>query len=290
VDSEQAGLAEPPDAASKRRRLDSEVNAELAKRARERRDHIREKIEALGLLPDNADQLPDNADQLPNAVVQLSNPAFHTKLPFPFVGPVVPTRFPTDPDSEDNWFYMGREMFVRLLNKLKYVRKARNRSALWVYGTKGYGKSHLLAALVCYLAAQEEPVVYIPDCRECVKSPVEYLQASMLFAWADDKTMQDEIITLDTQEKIERFFKRHPDAIIFIDQLNGCEGMEWEDHPTRKRKGEIKQWLESCRVRHTAILSTSANYKSYLETAPKQNTEETIYAYGGFTKVSLGKE
>ena len=271
MDSEQAGLAEPPDAASKRRRLDSEIDAELAKRARERRDHIREKIKTLG-------QLPDDTDQLPNAAVQLSNPAFHTKLPFPFVGSV-PARFKVGSDSEENWFYAGRKMFAEILDRLRHVQNAGNRSGLWVYGTKGYGKSHLLAALVCYLAAQEEPVVYIPDYRECVKSPVTYVQAAMLFAWADDKTIQDEIITLDTQEKIKHFFNRHPNAIIFIDLVNGCS---WE--------GEVKRWLDSCRAWHTTILSTSASYKSYLETSQDQSTEETIYVYGGFTKVSLSKE
>jgi len=205
----EAGLAEPSNAASKRRRLDCEVDAELlelAKRARARRDLIREKITTLDQLSDDADQLPNAADQLPNAAVQLSNPAFHDILPFPFVGPAVPTRFRANADSEDSWFYVGREMFMGLLDRLSHVRKARNRTALWVYGTKGYGKSHLLAALVCYLAAQGERVVYIPDFRECVKSPVAYVRAAMLFAWADDMTMQDEIIALDTQPKIEHFF------------------------------------------------------------------------------------
>jgi hypothetical protein len=201
---------------------------------------------------------------------------------------VVPARFKLD--SEKNWFYTGRKKFAEILDKLRDVRESPDRSALWIYGTKGYGKSHLLAALVCYLAAQKEPVVYIPDCRECVKSPVTYVQAAMLFAWADDKTIQDEIITLDSMGEIDHFFKRHPNAIIFIDQVNGCEEMEWENHQTRSRKGDIKIWLDSCRVRHTAILSTSANYKSFLETAEKQRTEETIYVYGGFTKVSLSKE
>ena len=280
----------------KKRRLNSEIDEvggnllvlaelqKLAKRARERRDQIREKFKALG-------HLPDDADQLPNAAVQLSNPAFHTKLPFPFVGSAVPTRFKIDSDSkEKNWFYTGREMFMELLDRLRHVRKSDDRTALWVYGTKGYGKSYLLAALVCYLTAQEERVVYIPECRECFQEPVEYVRAAMLFAWADDKAIQDEIITLDTQEKIRNFFRGHPNTIIFIDQVNGSEGKEWDDHQTRGWKGEVKRWLDSCRVLHTTILSTSANYKSYLETAQKESTEETIHVYGGFTKVSLSKE
>jgi hypothetical protein len=277
VDGEQAELAEPSDAASKRRRLDSEIDAELrelAKRARERRGHIREEIKTLGLLP-------DNADQLPNAVVRLSNPGYQTKLPFPFVGPAVPTRFNTLSDSEDNWFYTGREMFTKLLDGLRRMRKSHDWTSLWIYGTKGYGKSRLLAALVCYLTTQEERIVYIPDHRQCVKRPVTYIQTAMLFTWADDKAIQDKIITLDTLEKIQKFFDHHRNAIFFIDQVNGFAETEGK---------EIKRWLESCRAWHKTILSTSANYESYLQTVPKQNTDRTIYLYGGFTEVSLNKD
>jgi chromosomal replication initiation ATPase DnaA len=160
------------------------------------------------------------------------------------------------------------------------MQKSPDCTALWIYGTKGYGKSHLLAALVCYLTTQGKRVVYIPDCRECIKSPVTYVQAAMLFAWTDDKAIQDEIITLDTQEKIQDFFDDHLDAIFFIDQVNGFA----------KMNREVKEWLDSCRAWHKAILSTSANYTSYLETAEKESTEEIIYVYAGFTPVSLGKE
>jgi hypothetical protein len=279
VDSEQAGLAEPSDAASKRRRLDSEIELrEFAKRARERRANIREKIKTLCQLPDDADQLPNAVNQFPNAANQLSNPAFQTKLPFPFIGPAVLTRFTTLSDSEDNWFYTGREIFMKLLDGLQQMRKSRDWTSLWIYGTKGYGKSHLLAALVCYLTAQEERIVYIPDYREFTKRPVAYIQTAMLFTWANDRAIQDEIITLDTLQKIQDFFDCHRNAIFFIDQVNGFAEME------------IKRWLESCRAWHKSILSTSANYKSYLQTAPKQSTDRTIYLYGGFTEVSLSKD
>jgi hypothetical protein len=247
---------------------------ELAKRARERRGHIREKIRTLGLLP-------DNPDQLPNAVVQLSNPAFQIKLPFPFIDPAVPTRFKSVSNSEDNWFYMGREKFKELLDGLWRMRGSCNWTSLWIYGTKGYGKSHLLAALVCYLIAQEERIVFIPDYREYAKRPVAYIQAAMLFTWADDKAIVDEIITLDTMEKIQAFFDRHRNAIFFIGQVDGFAEME---------KREIKKWLDSLRAWHKAILSTSANYQSYLQTAPQQSTDRTIYLYGGFTEVSLSKD
>ena len=198
-------------------------------------------------------------------------------LPFPFVGPAVPSRYRCNLDSEDSWFYVGREKFMELLDRLRHVQKYPDRTALWVYGTKGYGKSRLLAALVCYLTARKERVIYIPNYRKCLKSPVAYVQAAMLFAWADDKTIQDEIITLDTQEKIKHFFECYQNLIFVIDQVNSFEGQD----------NKVKRWLNSCRVWHTAVFSTSANYESYLKTAPNQGTEETFHVYNGFTPVSL---
>jgi len=273
-DSEQAGLAELSNAASKRKRLDSEIDPnlpELARRASERRDHILQNFTTLD---------------------QLSDPVFHTKLPFPFVGTLLPRRFKVDPgDDNDKWFYTGRERFKELLEMFRDVRLRRNRSALWVYGTKGYGKSHLLAAFVCYLAAQKERVVYIPDCRECIRSPVLYVRAAMLFAWADDKTIQEKIIMLDTKEEICDFFEHHQNqnVIFVIDQMNALADLDEDDAETRNEKGKVRKWLTRCRAGYKAVLSASANYKAYLQSSVKESTEDTMHVYGGFTAVSLTK-
>jgi Cdc6-like AAA superfamily ATPase len=233
---EQAGLVKSSDIAPKRRHLDSESEGTkggllgLARCASKRRNHILH----INITRD-----------------QLSAPAFYIKLPFPFVGLVVPTRFEIDPgDNEDNWFFMGREKFAELLKMLEDVRKRRNLATLWVYGSKGYGKSHLLAALVCYLISRKERVVYIPDCRECLKDPVSYVRTAMLFAWGDDKIMQRAIMTLDTQEKIAKFFTErcsHGDAIFVIDQLDALAELEEDGHAPREKKENIFNWLQACR-------------------------------------------
>ena len=85
-----------------------------------------------------------------------------------------------------HWRYVGRTKFKQLVQNFDEVRCDEHYTSLWLYGTQGYGKSHLLAALVCYLAAQDERVVYIPDCRSLLDDPVEYVKTAMLFAWADD--------------------------------------------------------------------------------------------------------
>src|SRR5436305_9410690 len=117
---------------------------------------------------------------------------------------------------------MRREKFEELLENFQTVRRSLHYSALLLYGTRGYGKSHLLAALVCYLVAQGERVVFIPDCRECLKSPVKCFKAAMLFAWADDHKEQ-EIMKLDEMKQILKFLqaKSGRGTIYVYDQLNG---------------------------------------------------------------------
>jgi NACHT domain len=254
-------------------------------------------------------ELSKVAVELSAPAVQLfSNPAFDIKLPFPFVGSIVPKRFKPDSEDDCNWFYMGRERFVELLVGLRLTQWRIDRTAFWVYGTKGYGKSHLLAALVCYLVAdqeraqkeraQKEPakkekkerVVYIPDCRECVKDQVAYIQAAMLSAWADDDSAQQTIMTLESMEGIYKFFQNTEDDVIFIiDQINGCQKKPGDDDKTAQNKAELLDWLTRFRANHTAILSASANYKSYLVTVGTETTEETMRVYGGLTAVSFSE-
>jgi hypothetical protein len=57
-----------------------------------------------------------------------------------------------------------------------------------VYGTDGYGKFHILAALACLLVRQKETVVYLPDCRAMLREPLEYLRNALLFAFADSSS------------------------------------------------------------------------------------------------------
>lgn len=120
---------------------------------------------------------------LPNSVLQLSNPTFDTKLPFPFIGYAVPDRFQVNSkDNEKNWFYTGREKFAEIRDKFEQICKDPRRADLIIYGTRGYGKSHLLAALVCYWAARDQKVIYIPNCWDFIKDPVRYMISAILFA------------------------------------------------------------------------------------------------------------
>ena len=254
--------------------------SELAAQARERRKRIKEIITDINDSSDQRSNSAEPANPLPGAVDQLSHPAFECKLPFPFVGSKAPVRFTL---VEGNWQYVGRTKFKELLQELKKVQESDNYSTVWLYGTQGYGKSHLLAALVCYLAAQDERVVYIPDCRSWLLDPIGYVQAAMLFAWADGINTQNKIITLETEHEIEAFLKKS-DAIFVVDQMNA---LKTSNNPIEgNKRSDLSSWLGRFTSRRKSVYSSSANDTNFHEASIKQNMNFVLPVYGGFSKVS----
>ena len=87
---------------------------------------------------------------------EYSDPNIVTQLPFPSVTPV-PSCFGI---NRNTFSYMGREMFSQIWSTWLAVKDDDQRyRAIYVYGTQGYGKSYMLAALACLLARQGERVV-----------------------------------------------------------------------------------------------------------------------------------
>jgi hypothetical protein len=179
-------------------------------------------------------------------------------------------------------------MFRKLLEELKMVREGNTYTTVWLYGTQGYGKSHLLAILVCYLAAQDERVVYIPDCREWLRDPVGYLQDAMLFAWADDITTQEEIKALIDEDMIEDFFKYQKNVVVVGDQLNALTGSNSPNEETEDR-ANLYRLLMRFTAKHKAVFSSSANYREFLDKSKKQTSRWVVPVYGGLKRVSHHK-
>ena len=209
-------------------------------------------------------------------------------LPFPSVNETLPQdRFSLSKDK--NWNYMQRKKFQELLGGVQQL-IAKPYSGLWLTGTAGYGKSHLLAALVCYLVATGSRAIYIPDCRACLENPVEYIQAAMLLCWAGSPSMQAEIMALRTRGDILDFFTRQPtgdEPIIFvIDQLNELEPKSSTEEQLRnERKANLESWLMDCSSKHKRVLSASANNASYKESLQEPMNLLQVNAYGGLVKV-----
>jgi hypothetical protein len=221
--------------------------------------------------------------RLPGAVAQLSNPKIEHEIPFPFISVGTPNRFTLD--EKHRWRYTGREKFAELLSELRLVQKETKYKRLWVYGTRGYGKSHLLAALVCYLAALGKRVIYIPGCRSCLENPVDYLRKAMLFAWTD-KATQDEILTLNTKEKIQNFLGRQRKVLFVIDQMNELSEVKTK-RGTKYKQEKLLTWIYTLISSHKAVVTSSANFQEYLKRQISQNYDRTMDVYGGLTKVCL---
>jgi hypothetical protein len=252
----------------------------LAIKARERSKLIREIITEIS---SSSDQHSDSIDPFARAVDRLSDPTFDRTFPFPFVGPEAPVRFKL---VEENWQYVGRTKFKELVQEFKEVQESKNVFAVWLYGTQGYGKSHLLAALVCYLAAQDERVVYISDCRRLLDNPVRYFRAAMLFAWADDIATQEDIMALNTLEEIDKFFYSDEKVLFVIDQMNA---LEIDGLREKEKRENLSNWIKSFTYGHKTVYSSSTNNADYHKQASSQNQCRMVPVYGGLTEVSHRK-
>ena len=255
---------------------------ELAATVRERRERIKKIITDIDASSGQHSNSLDPANRLPGAIEKLSDPAAKYTLAFPFVGFDQSDRFKV---VQGNWPYVGRTKFKELVQELREVRQSEVYSHVWLYGTQGYGKSHLLAALVCYLVAQDERVIYIPDCRTLLQNPVKYVRNAMLFAWADNITTQREIMKLDTKGEIEDFFDPPLNAIFVVDQMNALKTSDVSRDEARHRQ-ELSQWLDRFILGHKAVYSSSANHTDYLQQSIKQNSNRVLRVYGGLTRVS----
>jgi len=223
---------------------------------------------------------------LPGAVALLSDPERQHDLPFPITYMGTSSRFAV---SQGVWRYVGREKFPELLRQLEFVRKEISYNELWVYGTRGYGKSHLLAALVCYLSALGECVIYIPDCRNWLRNPVAYFKAAMLFAFTD-KAAQDRILTLETTKGINDFLGRYEHVHFVIDQMNALNAKAGDHENIRLAKISLSDWISCLISARKAVLSSSANNHDFLIQQNRQNYNHIMHVYGGLTKVCLHKE
>ncbi|KIX05606.1 uncharacterized protein Z518_06478 [Rhinocladiella mackenziei CBS 650.93] len=269
---------------SKRRQKDKDkekvILTQLATKANKRRRAIKDMITHMN---DSPNQHSNSVDPLPEVVDKLSDPTSNHTLDFPFIGSI-PERF-NEPDiTEGKWLYMGRTMFKDFLHEVKKVRKSRAYEICWLYGTKGFGKSHLLAALVCYFAAQDERVVYLPDCRCLLDDPVSYVKTAMLLAWADDFTTQKEIMALRTQDHIKDFFGSQENVIFVVDQMDVLMS---DNIRNRKMALTLYDWVIGFTSFGKSILSSSANCTTGLEVFRDQNASQVVRVYGGFSETEM---
>ncbi|CAB5310535.1 unnamed protein product [Rhizophagus irregularis] len=217
-----------------------------------------------------------------------SNPKKLLSLPFPYPGQKKPIdRFAIN----DNGFFnfMGRKEFKNVLTTINKFRSGTGYMKLFVYGTVGYGKSHILSAIACFLFRTGRRVVYIPDCRQLSVDPIDYVKSALFLAYHDDDAKINEINSCENFEDITNFCKKlqfKEQLYFIIDQMNALD----ENDNTGVNidvKTQIRRDLDKMANHHYYIMSSSANNKTMLHLMAKQTGELKIKLFGGFDEEEM---
>ena len=233
-------------------------------------------------------ELYESIEKLSDNPVDYADPSQAIPLPFPSKN-VVPPRF--DLSGDGLFSYIGREKFTIIWETwLKIKADTRHRQAIYVYGTKGYGKSHILAALACLLVRKKELVVYLPDCCAMLREPLKYLRNALLFAFVGLSSFdyREWICECEDIEGLANFCMQYKQGQLcfIIDQLNALDPEpKGEDDVSDDRKFWLKELLQRISAGHVLITSASANHKSAMHMAAKDTGDQKISLLGGMTTV-----
>lgn len=219
--------------------------------------------------------------------VVYSDPNETITLPFPAIGIFPEDRFTF---HEGNFFYFGRERFNELWESV--VQLGERWGELFFYGTAGYGKSHILAALACLLVSQGKRVVFLPDCRAMARDFVRHITKALLLTFGDSPKHQEQIVGLRKEEDFKLFldgYEQSEGKLYFIvDQLNALEvEKEGRDRTSNATKEHISHWLDAFTACHCRVQSASPNYQTFYYLEKRQTNDRKIAAQGGFSKVSI---
>ena len=217
-----------------------------------------------------------------------SDPRELMLLPFPFRGRKPTDRFTIGDDK--SFGYMGREEFARILSEIETLNYERGFSLMYIYGTIGYGKSHILAAMACYLLQKGFRVVYLPDCRILIADPLTYIKSALLLTFGDCPTIQEEIIRCSSVQDIKSFCKKVTEGLLYfiIDQINALDlEDDNKDRITNEEKKQVSRDLAEITFSHHRITSASANHQSAKHVSQKQMSEIKYGLLGGLTEVRM---
>ena len=156
----------------------------------------------------------------------------------------------------------------------------------FIYGTIGWGKSHLLAAMVCLLMRKGRKVVYLPDCKAMLRDPVNYFRSALLLTYASQPTVQAEVVGLLSIQDVILFCKRHADLTYIIDQYNSLEqDMQKDDTETLEKKKAAHVMIDRATFDRAVVLAASANNLTARVIHDKQLNMNIQTLFGGMDQV-----
>ena len=157
--------------------------------------------------------------------------------------------------NEDGLFqYYGRKSFRRVLDRVSELKMVGSNGyrQMYIHGVEGYGKSHLISAVICHLLSVRERILYIPDCRWLTIDPFSCLRDRFRLAFADGSYVLELLHECSSNEDLVRLSDKLADhgvtMKVFADQANALD------------VGSI-ELLNRIAYRHFFIRTASANFE-----------------------------
>jgi hypothetical protein len=216
--------------------------------------------------------------------LKYADPATRVLLPFPSLIELPVNRFLwTNKNGVLHFEFMGRTIFGELKTRTKKDNFTNALETLYVYGTSGSGKSHLIAAFVCQLICLGHRVLYLPDCYFMLMDPPLAIRKALIFAFHDTNDLDD--VDMFDHQSMLNFISGKEKLWIIVDQLNALEVLG-KDDGLNDRKRDVRAMLDRMQPGHPYVLSASANEVSNREVTFKQKRTDVLTVYGGLTNVS----
>jgi hypothetical protein len=185
--------------------------------------------------------------------------------------------------------YYGRETFGELAKRCE--RMNRTSRLLYLHGTMGTGKSHVMAACAAYLVANGKTVVFLPDCRLLAPSPHYIIRNALLLAFADSPRILPNIYSIKSDDDLRKFCKGIASKVtihFLIDQVNALDAPDPAlDRLSSRQKEHTRDLLDDITISHIKIQSGSGNYGHGLGDMRRQSSEGLMQFCGGLSSMEM---
>jgi Cdc6-like AAA superfamily ATPase len=213
-----------------------------------------------------------------------SDPNQISYLPFPSFARGSSTRFDIKELDGSYYFrYMGRSQFKTLYDLAHSSPFLDFDQKIYLYGSSGSGKSHLLAALVDMLIHEGKRVVYIPECRKLAEDFVRAMKDAFSFAFPESANIIESFQDVNDLVQFSNMNARGTPFYVIVDQINALQSGEGERRD--EAKTNAKHALDQIAYGQHYIFSASANEEANQRANERQSATIVMKLQGGMNDV-----
>ena len=141
--------------------------------------------------------------------------------------------------------------------------------------------------MVCLLMRKKRKVVFLPDCKQLLREPVDYFRSALLLTFAAEPAAQAQVAGLCTVDAVIGFCKAHNDLTFIVDQYNALEqDMKKDDADTLQAKSVARRLIDSASYDRALLKAASANNFTARVIHDKQLNMNIVTLFGGLTPVN----